>query len=38
MTEKLCSECKCKKDLLHFQDNEKKEFQTCQNCGDTRKR
>ena len=38
MTVKQCSKCTCKKDLLHFQDDEKNEFKTCQNCRDTRKR
>ena len=38
MTAKQYSECKCIKDFIHFQDDEKNEFKTCQNCRDTRKR
>ena len=38
MTAKQCSKCKCKKDFIHFQDDEGGEFKTCQNCRDTRKR
>lgn len=38
MTEKQCSKCKCKRPLFCFQDDENKEFKTCQNCRNTRQR